>query len=153
MSTITIDIPEVADDVSPKPSGELFGYVIRFPLRPLRDDEDYDQAAEILEEIDHRVIAGRNVPPDVRDYHDVLAMLIRQFDARSDHMARRGTLPERMRLLLEAGVDVTVNRLADVAGVEPARANDVMEGRRGWDDSSVQRLVDHFKMDPQYFRP
>ena len=150
MSTLTIEVPAAAAEVADKPSGELLGYVIRFPLRPITDDADYDAAAAILQEIDLRRAGGAMMPADVAGYQSVLSMLIRQFDQSVGDLPTSGTLAERMQTLLDAsGFDR--GRLAEIAGVNPNSVGEVLAGRQGWGQDAIRRLAGHFRLDAGYF--
>jgi HTH-type transcriptional regulator/antitoxin HigA len=132
-------------------SDDYLDLVRRFPLRPIRDDADYDDAAAVLLNLDTRRENGEALRDGERQYADTLGLLIADYDAR--HHALPDSvlpLPDRLRGLLDV-TDTTQTQLAGIAGVSPGNVSDVMAGRRGFSKPSIKALAAHFRVDVGYF--
>lgn len=134
------------------PADDYLALIRRFPLRPIRDDAEYDTAAAVLESLSVRRMAGKALSADETGYADVLAMLIRDYDERAGNFEPAGTLPERMQALIDASEgSLNQSRIAEIVGASRGNVADVMRGRRGWSKAQIRTLSEHFKLRAEYF--
>lgn len=117
-----------------------------FPLRPVRDDADYDRAAAAL---DGLVLRG-DLTAGEQDYLAVLTLIVRAYDGESWPRDPDERSPiERLKSLMETS-GTTPAGLGDVIGSRPA-ASMVLSGERELSKAHIRKLADHFKMSPAYF--
>ena len=75
--------------------------VAQFPLRPLHDEVDYDNALEVAEAL----VGLVDVSEDQADYLDVLTDIIQKYEARRHSVNGRGSaLNSLKRMLKEHGM-------------------------------------------------
>ena len=136
----------------PAPSPLYLALIARHPLRPIRDDADYDHAVAVMESVDFREQTG-GPPPDADEdaYVAAMAVLIRAYDDEHHPMPDPSTipLPERLRALME-GRTMNQKQLAEAAGLSPGNVCDVLKGRRGLSKASVRNLAAHFRVPADY---
>ena len=135
------------------PSPSYLALIERHPLRPIRDDADYDRAASILEEVDFREeLGGPPMDAGESDYADAMAILIRAFDDEHHPRPSPSTLPlaGRVRAVMEqAGLNQ--RQLADAAGASPGNVCDVLAGRRTLSKANILKLAERFNLPAEYF--
>ena len=122
--------------------------VRRFPLRPIRNEEGYDAAVEILDGLATR--AEDELTPGERDYLDALTRFVEDYDERNYPVtADRRTPLARLKSLMETA-GLTPAALGDILCSRPA-ASMVLGGKRELSKAQIRKLAAHFKMDAGYF--
>lgn len=125
------------------------GFVVKkppFPLRPIRDDAEYDRAAAVLASF----VLRDDLTADEQDYFEVLTMIVRAYDDEAWPRDPDDRSPlKRLKSLMETS-GMTPAGLGDVLGSRPA-ASMVLSGQRELSKNHIRRLADHFKMSPAHF--
>jgi HTH-type transcriptional regulator / antitoxin HigA len=118
----------------------------RFPLRPIRTEQAYDEAAGVLQDLFMRP----DLDGDQQDYVEILAMLIEAYDrAHYDPGPDDRSPLDRLRGLMD-DTGMSVNDLGKVLGSQPA-ASMVLAGKRQLSKAHIRRLAGHFRLEPGYF--
>jgi HTH-type transcriptional regulator / antitoxin HigA len=118
----------------------------RFPLRPIRTDGEYGEAAGVLQDLFLR----EDLSQEQQDYVDTLSMLVEAYDREHFEPEVDSRSPaERLRALMRDS-GMTVNDLGAVLGSQPV-ASMVLAGKRQLSKAHIRRLADHFRMEPGYF--
>ena len=114
--------------------------IAQFPLRPLHDEVDYDNALEAAE-----VLVGRaNLTEDQADYLDVLTDIIQAYEARRHRIGGSGsTLDILGRMLKERGMNGS--DLGRLLGNRPL-GGAILRGQRKLSKSHIRILAEHFKV-------
>jgi len=124
--------------------------VRRFPLRPIRNEADYDRAIDIL-----RDLIGRADHPGLTtgesDYADVLGRLTGEYDQRYSSILKQKSSPlEILRYLVEEnGMNTT--SLGKLLGSGAGQASLILNGKRELSKANIRTLADHFKVSPALF--
>ena len=80
-----------------RPPKSYVALIAQFPLRPLHDEVDYDNALEIAE-----ALVGRtDLTNDQSDYLDVLTDIIQKYESRHHPVNGGGTPLETLQQMLE----------------------------------------------------
>src|SRR5437868_5097801 len=85
------------------PSASYLKLIQEFPLRPIRDEADYDVASKL---IDRLAVRGEDdLDPGEQDYLDGLSMFIEAYDDEHYPMPETGTPLEHLKAMMkEAGM-------------------------------------------------
>jgi HTH-type transcriptional regulator/antitoxin HigA len=135
--------------VQVKPSDAYMRLIRRFPLRPIRNEADYDAATAVLEILAIR--AEDDLDQGECDYLAVLSDLIEAYeehqcpmppDARPAH--------EKLKSLVE-DQGMTSMDLAKILGVSRSLASLVLSGKRRITADHAKALGERFKLEPGYF--
>jgi HTH-type transcriptional regulator/antitoxin HigA len=119
--------------------------VILFPLRPLRDEVDYDNALEVAESLVGRV----DLNEDQADYLDVLTDIIQKYEAHRHAVGGRGTpLDALKRMLKEQGL--SGSDLGRLLGNRPL-GGAILRGERKLSKAHISILSEHFKVSTDLF--
>jgi HTH-type transcriptional regulator/antitoxin HigA len=117
--------------------------VRQFPLRPLRSDREYLQAARILDGL----VLRDDLTRGESDYLDALTRFVEDYDD-SKHPAEQfaATPREVLRHLMEQRSMNTsdLGRLIGSKGV----ASEILSGKRELSKSQIKRLSNHFGISP-----
>jgi HTH-type transcriptional regulator/antitoxin HigA len=125
--------------------GTYAGLVAHFPLRPLHDEVDYDNALEMAEHL----VGLANATEDQADYLDVLADIIQKYEAQRHAIsARSSPLDCLKRMLAERGM--SGSDLGRLLGSRPLGAA-ILCGERKLSKAHVRILADHFKVSTDLF--
>lgn len=120
--------------------------VRRFPLRPLRSDEDLDQAVQMVD----LLLSRRDLAPEEEDYLDVLGDLVERYETEAHPIAPVADA-ELIRHLIEAkGVSQT--DVADATGVANSTISEVIGGKRALNRNHIGKLARYFNVSPNVFR-
>jgi len=128
---------------------DYFKLVRAFPLRPIRDEAEYEVAGKMLNRLlgrpDGKLTDGE------RDYLDALVLLAADYDRRHARFAanKRSPLEVLNYLAREAGLGPTA--LGKVLGTTHAMASLMLHGKRGITAESARALADYFKVDAGLF--
>ncbi len=128
---------------------DYFKLVRTFPLRPIHDGDEYEQAGKVLNRLlgrpDGKLTAGE------RDYLDALVLLVQDYDRKhSRFVPSKRTPHEALKYLAEqAGMGPTA--LGKVLGTTHAMASLMLHGKRGISAESARLLADYFKVSADLF--
>jgi len=122
-----------------------FELIKQFPLRPLRNEKDLDQASKIVD----RLAVRKSLDRAERDYLDVLSELIGRFE---DQHYEIEPLPdgEMLRFLIEQSGRPQVH-LARATGIANSTISAVLSGKRDLTRQQVMKLSAYFHVDPGVF--
>jgi len=120
----------------------------RFPLRPIRTDGEYDEAADLAREL---AIRGEDdLDTGETDYLDALDQFIMAYDAAHHRIDRPNLNPlTRLKMLMKE-TGMTVSDLGRVIGSQPG-ASMMLSGSRQISKAQIKKLSDHFKLNSGYF--
>jgi HTH-type transcriptional regulator/antitoxin HigA len=122
----------------------------RFPLRPIRNAVEYDQAIEILKDLVGRA-DHPGLTPGESDYADVLGNLIGEYDRRYSSILHHKSSPlEILKYLVEeSGMNTT--SLGELFGSGPGQASLILNGKRELSKANIRILADRFKVSAALF--
>jgi HTH-type transcriptional regulator / antitoxin HigA len=121
------------------------GLIGMFPLRPLRDRVDDDNATEIAD-----AMAGHDLTPDQEDYLDVLSTLLEEFEAEHDPIRLSSNKPiANLRRLME-DQGMTASDLGRLLG-NRALGSKILRGRRRLNLTHIKKLMRRFAVDATAF--
>jgi HTH-type transcriptional regulator/antitoxin HigA len=120
----------------------------RFSLRPLRDEAEYDAAAELLDTL--AVRPEGSLSPGEQDYFDPLTLLVQAYDAQHAGPDVAGLTPLEMLKYLMEQAGMTTADLGRLLG-NRGLASLVLHGRRSLSKTHIRKLAAHFKVSPALF--
>ena len=122
--------------------------VREFPMRPLRNDRDYDAAAEILDRL--AVQPEGSLSAGEQDYFETLTLLVEAFDNERFRSATKGMRGVDMLKYL---MKQSAMRTADLGRLLRNRglASLVLNGHRALSKTHIRMLAEHFKVEPSLF--
>ena len=143
-------MPAVETEPAETVADDYLALIHRRPLRPVRDDEDYDRAVEIIYAIDGRAERGESVSEGERDYVETTVLLLADWDEKHNQWpSDEIPLPDRLRALLDnRGADESL--LAQVAGMSRAEMDEVLAGRAELSKEAIKRLAAEFRVGAEY---
>ncbi|GMU22983.1 MAG: hypothetical protein AMXMBFR13_30670 [Phycisphaerae bacterium] len=122
--------------------------ICTFPLRPIRNRREYDQAAALLDRLAVRpegtLTAGQ------RDYFETLTLLVADYDERhfQSQAAQRTPLQTLKYLMNESGMKTSdLGRLLGNRGL----ASLILNGHRQLSKTHIRLLSEHFMVEPSLF--
>ena len=116
-----------------------------FPLRPLHDEVDYDNALEVAE----MLVGLSDLTPDQADYIDVLADIIQKYESQHHPVIGRATPLSSLKNMLEER-DMTASDLGRLLG-NRALGSAILRGERELSKSHIRMLADYFKVSTDLF--
>ena len=130
----------------PTPMPRTYGGLIaRFPLRPIHDEADYDNALEVAEAL----VGSVDLSEDQADFLDVLADIVQKYEARRHPVGERGTSIDFLaRMLNEQGM--TGSDLGRLLGNRPL-GGAILRGERKLSKAHIRTLAEHFKVSTDLF--
>jgi len=120
----------------------------RFPLRPLRSDDEYQEAVQVLDAL--AVRPEGSLSPGEQDYLDALTLLVQARDDERFNLETADLSPlEVLRYLMEQ----SKMRSADLGRLlgNRALASMILNGHRGLSKTHIRILADHFRVDSSLF--
>ena len=128
------------------PAEDYLRMVRRFPLRPLRNDQEYDIAASILDEL----VLRDNLSKGESDYLDALSTFIEAHDDKhfSIDISRLKPL-DILRYLLQQN-KLTPSDFGKLLGSRSA-ASMILSGKRAMSKTHIRKLAKRFKLDASVF--
>ena len=124
------------------------GLVVFYPLRPLRDKVDFNNAYEVA-----IAMAGHNLTPDQEDYLDVLTTLINQYDEKYNAQPLGGeadTDPLGMLTFLMEQHNMNASDLGRLLG-QRELGSKILRGDRELSKTHIRKLSNHFHVSPAIF--
>jgi HTH-type transcriptional regulator/antitoxin HigA len=121
----------------------------RFPLRPLRDDGDYEIAIGVAQTLYLR--GEDDLDSGERDYLDALDEFIAAYDRKHFSLgADKRTPLERLKYILaESGT--TASALRKILGCSQSLVSMVVNGERELSKENIRAIATHFKVDAGLF--
>jgi len=134
------------------PGDDYFALVRRFPLRPIRSREEYDQAAQLLIELRTRenregLRAGES------DYTDMLGRMVREYDEEHSSLLKelrakgKPSPLELLKMLMEEHQMNTIG-LGKLLGSGSGQASLILNGKRELSKANIRTLAEYFKISP-----
>jgi HTH-type transcriptional regulator/antitoxin HigA len=127
-------------------SGDYLKLIKRFPIRPIQNQDDYQAAGAILDEL----IGHEDLTEGQRDYVAALVRFVQDYD--KEHARReleRLTPLEILKHLMEDN-EMTTTELGDVLGSR-GLASEILNGKRGFSKALIRKLASRFQVDPALF--
>ena len=121
------------------------GLIALFPLRPLHDEVDYDNALEIAESLVGRADLSENQA----DYLDVLTDIIQKYEAQHHAITGGGTPRETLQRMLEEH-EMNASDLGRLLG-NRALGSAILRGQRQLSKSHIRILSNYFKVSSDLF--
>ena len=119
--------------------------VRRFPLRPIRSDEELAGAVRMVDSLLDR----RDLAPEEKDYVEVLGDLIHQYEGDAHPMPPVSDA-EMIRHLIEAkGVSQT--EVSRATGIADSTISEVLRGKRSLNRKHIGTLARYFNVSPDVF--
>ena len=120
----------------------------RFPLRPLRNERDYDAAVAVLDTL--AVKPEGSLDSGAQDYFDTLTLLVEAYDNEHYEMKTKKQDPLTMLKYLMEQSGMTQADLGRRLG-NRALASLILNGHRQLSKSHIRKLASHFKVSPAIF--
>jgi HTH-type transcriptional regulator/antitoxin HigA len=117
----------------------------RFPLRPIRSDDELDRAIEVVDEL----IDRDDLDQSEKDYLDVLSDLIERYESEV-YPIEPVSDAEILTHLLEAR-EITQVQLARETRIAESTISEVLAGKRILNRSQIGRLARYFNVGPMAF--
>ena len=140
--------PAVKRQGTRRPAPAYLALIDQFPLRPLRSEQDYDEAVTVLDTL--AVRPEGSLHPAEQDYLDTLTMLVEAYDREHDETNGEQLDPLSMLkyLMEESGMSQ-----ADLGRLLANRslASLILNGHRQLSKTHIRKLADHFKVSPALF--
>jgi HTH-type transcriptional regulator / antitoxin HigA len=127
-------------------SDRYFELVRRFPLRPIRSDEELDRAIAVIDSL----LAQAELDTDEDDYLDVLGELVRKYESTISPLP---PLPdaEMLRFLITDAKGATQAEVAAETGIPESTISEVLSGKRGLSRRNIGTLARYFRVSPSVF--
>jgi HTH-type transcriptional regulator/antitoxin HigA len=119
--------------------------VQRFPLRPIRSDEELRRATEVIDAL----IDRDDLDQDERDYLDVLSDLVERYESDRYPMPPSSDA-EVLAHLIEAR-QVSQAEVARATGIAESTISEVLAGKRVLNRAHIGRLARYFNVGPGAF--
>jgi HTH-type transcriptional regulator / antitoxin HigA len=128
------------------PAEDYLRLVRRFPLRPLRNQKEYDIAASILDEL----VLRDNLSKGEADYLDALSTFVESYDDKHFPVEPEHLKPLDMLRFLMEQTDMSSAGLAKLLGSRSA-ASMILSGKRAMSKTHIRKLATRFKLDANVF--
>ncbi|WP_422928581.1 helix-turn-helix domain-containing protein [Singulisphaera sp. PoT] len=137
-------MPAKITNAAPKP---YIALINRFYLRPIRSEEELEQAIEVLDYLVDREELSR----DEQDYLDVLTDLVEAYEEENlEFRVIHG--PEMLKGMIEDR-KLSQAEVARGAGMATTTLNDLVTGRRKMNLTHMKKLGAYFHVDYTIFLP
>lgn len=113
----------------------------RFPLRPIRDDEQNEQAAKFCDQLLDRI---DSLSPSESDYLEVLSDLIAKYESKWDSECASMTPRELIRYLMDQN-SLAQKDLVPEFGT-PSRVSEFLKGERDLSLEQAKRIAARFRL-------
>lgn len=125
---------------------EYIELVRHFPLIPIRDDTQFEDAIKVMKGLAYRHAALTRAESD---YLAVLGDLIAQYEKRLPRLTPDLTPVEALRYLMEINT-LTQADLVPIVG-HKSNLSAFLSGKRGLSKLNTMRLAERFKVSPSIF--
>jgi HTH-type transcriptional regulator/antitoxin HigA len=115
-------------------------------LRPIRDQVDADNAAEMID-----LLAGHTLNTEQADYLDLLSDLYEKWESTQFPLSRAAG-SELLRLVL-AERDESAANLAKLLGIDVSLAYRLLRGERQLTTTQIRKVADTYGIDPVALLP
>ena len=122
------------------------GLMARHLIRPVHDQIDADNAAEMID-----LLAGHKLNAEQADYLDLLSDLYEKWE-RAQFPLSRATGAELLRLVL-AERDESAGDLARLLGIDDSLVYRVLRGERQLTAVQIRKVADSYGLDPVALLP
>ncbi len=119
--------------------------VLRFPLRPIRSDEELGAAVKMVDSLLDR----KDLASEEEDYLEVLGDLIELYESKAHPIAPVPDV-EMLRHLIEAK-GVSQAALSRATGIVGSTISEVLRGKRSLNRSHIGKLSRYFNVSPDVF--
>jgi HTH-type transcriptional regulator/antitoxin HigA len=117
----------------------------KFPVKPLKDDEDHHQAVNVIEQL-----MGRDLDAEASAYLDTLILLVNKYE--NENHTPKGmdlTPQEALKAIMNAN-GLSQAQIGKLIGSEPA-VSMFLKGERGLSKAHIKALVARFRVDAALF--
>ena len=118
-----------------------------FPLRPIHDRVDLDNATEIL---DAMALHNDDFTVDQADYFDVLATLVETYESQHDPLLIPKSTPIETLKSLLAGHNMSASGLGRILGNRELGSK-ILRGERKLTVNHIKKLAARFSVEPSLF--
>jgi HTH-type transcriptional regulator / antitoxin HigA len=136
----------MASSTTPAPA--YMKLIRKFPLRPIRSEEELDRAIAMVDALGARI---EGLTGDERDYLDVLADLVEKYE--TDHYPEPRVDPPAMIRELIAARGITQADVARETGIAGSLLSEILTGKRAMGAKTIKTLARFFGVDPGVFFP
>jgi HTH-type transcriptional regulator/antitoxin HigA len=116
-----------------------------FPLRPLRDEVDYDNALDVATAL----VGSVDLTEDQADYLDVLTDIIQKYESRRHAVVGGGSPLDRLKRMLKEQ-SLSGSDLGRLLGNRPL-GSAILRAERELSKSHIRILANHFKVSTDLF--
>jgi HTH-type transcriptional regulator/antitoxin HigA len=127
------------------PGDRYLDLIGRFPLRPIRSDEELERAITAIDALIDQDERDR----DEEDYLEVLGDLVERYES-EHHPMPPVSDADMLRHLIEAR-ETTQARVATETGISESTVSEVLAGKRKLNRRHIEALSRHFKVSPAVF--
>ncbi len=121
---------------------KAYGKLIkRFPLRPIRDDEHNERAAEICDTLLDR---GDSLCQSERDYLEVLTDLVSKYESKWDDDVAQMSPRELIQFLMKENGLAQKDLVSEFGS--PSRVSEFLKGERRLSLEQARRLSERFRL-------
>ncbi len=138
-------MPPVFVKSLPVASPKYLALVRRFPLRPIRSEEENEAALAVLEALGERR-QEHPLQPEEQDYIAVLAKLIEEYECA--HYPRDPVSGVAMLAHLIEAKGITQARLAADTGLAESTVSGLLRGKRTLSHRHIQAFARYFRINP-----
>jgi HTH-type transcriptional regulator/antitoxin HigA len=119
-----------------------------YPIRPIRSDEDLDEAIAVLDKLQTR---RKPLDPQEQDYLESLSHEIERYE---DSAVPMPAVSEAamLRHLMEAR-EVNLSKVAETSGIALSTLSSILKGKRQMTKEHIKRLAACFHVQPAVFLP
>jgi HTH-type transcriptional regulator/antitoxin HigA len=117
----------------------------RFPLRPIRSEEELDDATVII----HSLIDQPQLNRAEQDYLDVLTDLVGAYEEM--HYPVESVSDAEMLRFLIGLRDLSQSQIAHEIGIAESTVSEVLSGKRKLNRKQIGKLARYFHVDPGVF--
>ncbi len=117
----------------------------RFPLKPVRNDEEHEQAVEIVEEL-----MGRDLASGAGDYLDTLILLVNKYEDENHTPCGVHLTPQQALRALMTANQLTQADMGNIIGSESV-VSMFLKGERGLSKNHIKALMTRFRIDAALF--
>lgn len=119
--------------------------VLRFPLRPLRSDDDLDAAVAVIDGL----LSRPSLKAEEQDYLEVLGDLVEAYETES-HPLGPVSDADLLSHLIEAR-GVSQSEVAGATGIAVSTISEVLRGKRTLNRAHIGNLARYFHVTPDTF--